>query len=81
MKIKANEFPDKNNPVTIFNMKATYLQEDDEKEDLQELKISAENQGGDYYFVLETNKWAINDIDKLTHVLNDFKERLFLNDK
>lgn len=41
----------------------------------QELVIKTENNGVARFIVLETNRWAISDINEIIEVLSDFKRR------
>ena len=64
----------------LDDLKATYIQECDQsmninREDFQELKIWLDSQGAGKYFVLETRRWAFDDIQELIDVLKDFKRR------
>lgn len=66
--------------VAISDSTMTYSQKQDDcsenLEDLQYLKVSTANSGAGTYYVLETERWAINDIDELIKVLKDFKNRI-----
>lgn len=78
--------------IGIEKMSITYIQEDDTnhggKDDTQTLTIETEdaicnreealNKQG-YYFVLKTDRWAIEDTEDLVKVIDDFKERLYCN--
>ena len=58
--------------------KLTFSQENDcmESSDLgQFLNIHTENGGGGDYFVMDTERWAFDNIDDLIEVLNQFKEK------
>ncbi len=62
--------------MTIESIKVVYTQEDDlNSEDIQELIIETGDNGGGKYFVLKTNRWAIDDIDEMVKFLKDFKKR------
>jgi hypothetical protein len=51
-----------------------YTQECDESSNnIQELKIFMEDNGTGKYIVFETERWAIDSIDELIEILNDFK--------
>jgi hypothetical protein len=63
---------------TVDNVRVTYLQEADcvsDKDEIQILKVYTENNGIARFIVLETERWAIDDIDNLVEILNDFKTR------
>jgi len=56
----------------------TYSQESDsadDSNDFQFLKINNHNEGGGDYYIIETERWAVNEIDELIELLNDFKKR------
>jgi len=58
--------------------KLTFSQENDcmESSDLgQFLNIYTENGGGGDYFVMDTERWAFENIDDLIETLNQFKEK------
>lgn len=61
----------------LVKLSATYHQEADTNslED-QTLIISTEESMGEPYFIIETERWAINNTEELIAVLNDFKSRL-----
>jgi hypothetical protein len=67
--------------LTINNMKAvieeisiTYSQECDESsQDWQSIKIFTSDNGTGKYIVFETERWAIDNIDELVEILNEFK--------
>jgi hypothetical protein len=60
----------------VEDVKVTYNQECDESsQDLQSLKIFTSDNGTGKYIVFETERWAIDSIDELIEILNDFKTR------
>ena len=67
--------------LTTNNMKAvieeisiTYSQECDESsQDWQSIKMFTSDNGTGKYIVFETERWAIDSIDELVEILNDFK--------
>jgi hypothetical protein len=70
-----DEFPE-GNQIALSEMKCVYMQVCDlNSDDLQELTISTDSSGVGHYYVLETKRWAITDIDELISVLKDFKRR------
>ena len=75
--LKTGEIPDSDKEeVTAYSGTVTYVQNCDENRDnTQELLVSLENNGAGSYYVLKTERWAINDVDELINVLNDFKLR------
>lgn len=64
--------------ITLGECVVTYSQEPDScgpQEEYQHLKLSTDDAGGGKFIVMETTRWAINSIDELVAVLNDFKKR------
>jgi len=58
----------------IEEISITYSQECDESSDnFQELKVFMEDNGAGKYMVFQTERWAIDSIDELIEILNDFK--------
>ena len=77
--------------IGITKMEITYTQEPDtnsRRDEYQYLTISTENTVCDYedvlngeeghYYIIKTDKWAVNDANKLTKIFNDFHSRLML---
>lgn len=59
-------------------LEVTYTQDNDctELSDLgQFLYISTDNGGGGDFFIIETERWAINDIEEFIETLKDFKSK------
>jgi len=74
--------PDENKHVTLYEMQIKYTQpadgNDDTGDDIQELRVKTETNHGsedDYYFVIETYRWAFDEIDEVIELLKDFKNR------
>ena len=62
----------------VEEMSITYSQEEDgcdESNKFQELKIFINDAGAGKYIVFETERWAIDNIEELVEILNDFKLR------
>ena len=75
--IKVNTYPKKESEISLSEASLTYVQRCDENSDnFQELKMSIQDNGGGNYLVLETERWAIDSIDDLINLLNDFRERI-----
>ena len=58
--------------------KLTFAQDNDDCEsddDGQFLTIRTENAGGGDFFIIKTKRWAINNIDEMIEILNQFKEK------
>lgn len=51
---------------------------DSNSDDIQMLRISTEDAGAGHYYVIETERWAFDDLNELMEVLQDFKKRLEL---
>lgn len=79
--IKISGIPKEDEDVVISDLSTTYLQKADccSSEDYNELLIKAEDGGGCLFYVIKTDRWAFDDIDEVIDVLNDFKNRLNLN--
>ena len=68
-KIKTNKMK-----AEVERVLVVYTQECDESSNnIQELKIFMEDNGAGKYIVFETERWAIDNIDELVEILNDFK--------
>jgi len=62
----------------VEDVKVTYVQKEDScdrNHSPQELKIFTDDAGSGKYIVFETERWAIDSIDELIEILNDFKTR------
>lgn len=79
--------------IGIEKMSITYIQENDtnmrtEDDPVQTITIEAEdaicsreealNKQG-YYLVIKTDRWAVDEPEDLTMLVNDFKDRLYCN--
>ncbi len=68
-----------NDNSALLKLKADYIQAADSESDSdidQLFEIWTENAGTDEpYYVVKTERWAVNDIDDLIKLLNDFKSR------
>lgn len=78
--------------IGIEKMSITYIQEDDtnhgSKDDVQTITIETEDaicnreealNKQSYYLTIKTNRWAVDEPEDLTMLLNDFKNRLYYN--
>ena len=77
------EFPEAgDNTIQLRKLSATYCQEGDCAQDGcddQELVIETANGGtceDDIFFVIKTDRWAINDPNDIAVIMKDFKRRL-----
>ena len=59
----------------VEDVTITYSQECDESTIWQSLKVFTDDAGGGKYIVFSTERWAIDNIDELIEILNDFKTR------
>lgn len=82
------EFPEAgDNTIQLYKLSATYCQEGDcaqEGCDDQELVIETANGGfceDDIFYVISTDRWAINDEDDLLEIIKDFKRRLHAHEE
>ena len=79
MKIKNGEIKYRDDEV-YCKLSATYIQNSDtedpiEPDGVQELTIYTEDSGGGTYYVIETQRWAVDNLEDLTEVLEDYKKR------
>jgi hypothetical protein len=75
---------DSEKPPVLMGITAKYFQEEDTLSDGfgQEIEISAVSSDfRDFYFIIKTERWAINDVDEMIELLNDFKARLEMKNK
>ena len=64
-------------PTTLLTLAATYVQDcDNPAGNTHELNISVQDNGVGPYFVISTDRWAIEDWDELVSLVEDFKDRL-----
>lgn len=57
----------------IVDVSVKYAQECDETDNWQELKLFTNDNGSGKFIVFSTERWAIDSIDELIEILNDFK--------
>ena len=69
--------PDKGTK-TVSEISVTYTQEADSNDagDLQSLTMSTSDAGGGVFFIIKTERWAIDDLQDLVTLIEDFKSRL-----
>jgi hypothetical protein len=65
----------------IEEISITYSQECDESNDWQSLKVFTNDNGAGKFIVFETKRWAIDNIEELIEILNDFKIKANLTTK
>jgi len=64
--------------VLTQTLKVTFTQESDScesRDDGQFLTIRTEDAGGGNFFIINTKRWAVNNIDEMIETLNQFKEK------
>ena len=62
----------------VEEVSVTYIQDRDSCDkgsSFQELKVFTDDAGNGKYIVFETERWAIDSIDEVIEILNDFKTR------
>lgn len=74
MEFETKEYPE-NGETVINEISINYSQENEISDDDNNLKLSICHQGAGFYFVIETNRWAFDNIDDLVKILNDFKSK------
>lgn len=82
MKILEGKFPE-NNDVGLYSLKAEYVQNADccdNQDNIQSLHIETQNNGVDNFYIIKTERWAIDDSNDLVTVINDFKKRFNNNE-
>lgn len=69
-----------NKDVTINKLSITYSQNADscsDDQDIQEVTITTESSDlTDFYYLINTERWAIDDVDDFVDILIDFKKRM-----
>jgi hypothetical protein len=68
-----NGSPTEKTPIVVDTISATYFQD---IEGGQYLKITTIDEGGGTYFRMETNGWDYDSIEELNVILNDFNNRI-----
>jgi hypothetical protein len=74
MKFETKEYPD-DNEVVINELTINYSQTNEINKDFDNLKLSICSQGDGFYFVMETSRWAFENIADLDQILADFKSK------
>ena len=72
MEFETKEYPEKGK-VVINEIIVNYSQESELTDEDNNLKLSICHQGAGFYFVLESKRWAFNNIDELVSIINDFQ--------
>ena len=71
---ETKEYPE-GEEVVINEIMVNYSQVNEETGIDDNLKLSICSQGGGFYFVIETTRWAFNSIAELNKILEDFKSK------
>jgi len=80
-RIFCQDYPTKDNFITIDPPKIKYVQQDDlTSDDFQELEISMDSSGVGYYPVISTKRWSMDKIEDLIAILEDYKSRFTYRD-
>lgn len=75
MSYKTKEYPD-GSEIVINEISVNYSQVNENETDTEDnLKLSICHQGAGFYYVLESKRWAFNNIDELVKILNDFNSK------
>lgn len=67
-----------NNNWKLFEMSAIYTQDSDSNADNdlgQTIELQSTDAGDGPYIVIKTDRWAIDNVQEIIDVLNDFKRR------
>ena len=75
MSYKTKEYP-YGSEIVINKISVNYSQVNENETDTDDnLKLSICHQGAGFYYVLESKRWAFNNIDELVKILNDFQSK------
>ena len=75
MSYKTKEYP-YGSEIVINKINVNYSQVNENETDTDDnLKLSICHQGAGFYYVLESKRWAFNNIDELVKILNDFQSK------
>ena len=78
-KIKTKEYAI-NDDLVINKVTVNYCTESDIDDSDNELKLSISHQGAGFYYVMQTKRFAFDDIDFMIRILQDFKEKANIED-
>lgn len=76
--IDSEEFNYKSQQIGINDVSIQYVQTGDCTEDednVQTITISSRNNGVGRFLNIKTDGWSFDNIDELTEIINDFKQR------
>lgn len=75
MSYKTKEYPE-GSEIVLNEISVNYSQVNENETDTDDnLKLSICHQGAGFYYVLESKRWAFNNIDELVKILNDFQAK------
>lgn len=75
MSYKTKEYPE-GSEIVLNEISVNYSQVNENETDTDDnLKLSICHQGAGFYYVLESKRWAFNNIDELVKILNDFQSK------
>lgn len=75
MSYKTKEYPE-GSEIVLNEISVNYSQVNENETDTDDnLKLSICHQGAEFYYVLESKRWAFNNIDELVKILNDFQAK------
>jgi hypothetical protein len=62
----------------LFDAKFTFTQEGDScsVDELQTMEVSIDDAGGGHFFVIKTDRWAVDDQEQVASLLADLRIRL-----
>lgn len=81
--IDSEEFNYKSQQIGIDDVSIQYVQKGDCTEDednVQTIIISSRNNGVGRFLNIKTDGWSFDNIDELTEIINDFKQRALCSD-
>ena len=81
--IDSEEFNYKSQQIGIDDVSIQYVQTGDCTEDednVQTITISSRNSGVGRFLNIKTDGWSFDNIDELTEIINDFKQRALCSD-
>lgn len=72
------KFEFKDNIIGLDDVSITYLQNgdcEDERDSVQSITLTTQNNGVDRFITIKTDRWAIDDTEQLIEIIEDFKKR------
>lgn len=72
------DFKFEDNVVGLDDVSITYLQNgdcEDERDNVQSITLTTQNNGVDRFITIKTDRWAIDDTEQLIEIIEDFKKR------